>query len=479
MGDINAVAKAAEPERQVVTLDFANGFSTGGAKSNPAACLEQMLKPADQAFIFVLKDFHRFMDDPHACRLLRNISTEFKKRRSTVIITAPFVTVPSELQNDIYVIDYLLPDYEGILEYIKTLTANIDVDDQTLEALAKAFQGLTQDKIRAILAKALAKKGSIDLGDIDMVLDEKKQIIKQTEVLEYYPLSDNIDSIGGLDELKNWVLQRSFAFTQKAKEYGLPYPKGMLLVGVQGTGKSLCAKAIARQWNMPLLKLDLGRIMGKYVGESEGNIMQMIRTAEAMAPCTLWIDEIDKAFAGVTGYQGDSGVLARVFGTLITWMQEKTTPVFIAATANNIEHLPPELLRKGRFDEIFFVNLPTQREREQIFRIHLAKKRGVGVKGFDCERLASVSQGFSGAEIEQAVIDGMYHGFARGSEFTTADVEKALKETVPLSATMKTKIEILQNWAKSGHARLATTESENVFPVESEQTLTVDMPGIL
>jgi SpoVK/Ycf46/Vps4 family AAA+-type ATPase len=466
-----------EPERELEIWDIASGFNeTGQSKGNPILCLERIMKTGSEGTIFILRDFHRFVDDPMVCRSLRNLSSKLKITRNTVIISAPAIKIPMELEDDIYVLDYQLPNYEEILTFVKALVEKFEIDETTLEALTKAFQGLTYNKIRTILSKALAKKGRIDLSDIELVLEEKKQIIKRSSILEFYPMQGDINSIGGLDELKQWVIDRSLAYTDKAKKYGLPYPKGMLLVGIQGTGKSLCAKAVANHWNMPLLKLDVGQLMGKYVGESESNAIQMIRTAEAMAPCTLWIDEIDKAFAGVSGYQGDAGTLSRVFGSLITWMQEKESPVFIVATANNIAQLPPELLRKGRFDEIFFVDLPNIVERRQIFYIHIAKKRGPGVKNYDIKRLASVSEGFSGAEIEQSVIDGMFKAFSENREFNTKDIELALQKTVPLSMTSKDKIKALQEWAKSGHARMASKHAG--FELDpSRNELMVELPA--
>ena len=243
-------------------------------------------------------------------------------------------------------------------------------------------------------------------------------------------------------------------------KFGLPYPKGVLIVGIQGTGKSLCAKAISQQWHMPLLRLDVGRLMGSYVGESEARTREMIQIAEAMAPCVLWIDEVDKGFAGIGGVQGDSGAQARVFGSLITWMQEKKSPVFIVATANNIEQLPPEFMRKGRFDEIFFVNLPTEKERVEIFRLHISRRRDIAVKNYDLAALAKETKGFSGAEIEQVINDAMFQAFSQQRDFTTEDILAAIHSTIPLSVSFRETINKLIAWAGSGRARMASSQQE-------------------
>jgi len=277
---------------------------------------------------------------------------------------------------------------------------------------------------------------------------------------------ESLKNVGGLENLKQWVRIRQDAFTEEARRYGIPNPKGVLLVGIQGTGKSLSAKTIAHEWRLPLLRLDTGRLFGGIVGESESRVRQMIQLAEAIAPCVLWIDEIDKAFGNINGgMDGDSGTSRRVFGSLITWMQEKTSPVFIVATANNVRILPAELLRKGRFDEIFFLNLPTESERQEIFRVHLQRLRPGRVRDFDLSLLARQSQNFSGAEIEQGIVDGMHLAFGRGSignrqDFTTEDIIRAIEETVPLAAIARDQIEALKQWAAEAGARTASIDQQ-------------------
>jgi SpoVK/Ycf46/Vps4 family AAA+-type ATPase len=284
--------------------------------------------------------------------------------------------------------------------------------------------------------------------DIPEVVAEKKKLIRKSGLLEYYDFSENISNVGGLIRLKDWLMQRGMAFSQRARDFGLPEPRGILLLGVQGCGKSLAAKATSSLWNLPLLKLDVGRIFDSYIGSSEKNIREAIKIAESLSPNILWLDEIDKAFSGMGSQsQGDSGVSARVFGTFLTWMQEKRAPVFVFATANNIENLPPELLRKGRFDELFFIDLPTKEERKQIYKIHLIKRNRNPDK-FNLDYLSEKSEGFNGAEIEQLVISALYRAFAENRDIEDRDILAEIEETVPLSITYKEKIDFLRDWAK-------------------------------
>ena len=365
---------AAELENmRVVSWDFASGFDVGVAvgKGNPIAVLDFIAKePADTPILYVLKDFHRFLEDNMVCRMVKNLAAQLKPQQKSILIVSPVYKVPEELTSSVSVLEFQLPTLPELREYITNITQNVvvDMDKERFEQFVRAFQGLTISTVKTILSKALARSGKISLDDLQLVLEEKKQVIRKTQVLEFFNAEETMGSIGGMDVLKSWIVTRGMAFSEQAQQFGLPYPKGVLIVGIQGTGKSLCAKAISQQWHMPLLRLDVGRLMGSYVGESEARTREMIQIAEAMAPCVLWIDEVDKGFAGIGGVQGDSGAQARVFGSLITWMQEKKSPVFIVATANNIEQLPPEFMRKGRFDEIFFVNLPTEKERVEIFR---------------------------------------------------------------------------------------------------------------
>ena len=458
--DIRAVAEAFRPGWRVYVWDAVTGFhGVEGSRGLPLPALEYIAGQTEQPALFVLRDFHLYLRDPQVSRHLRNLATELRSRRQTIILLSPVLEIPPTLAEDITVLDYPLPDTEAVGAHLRELLGGLEtrLESGTSEALVKACAGMTLTRIGQVVRKALAATGTLDERTIDLVLEEKRQVIRRTEVLEFIAANDDLDDIGGLHGLKAWLERRAMAFTDRARRYGLPHPKGLLLVGIQGTGKSLSAKATAQLLRVPLLRLDVGRLMGSLVGESESRAREMIRVAEAMAPAVLWIDEIDKGFRGVgSSFTGDSGTSARVFGTLITWMQEKTSPVFVVATANNIDVLPPELLRKGRFDEIFFVDLPNESERREIFDVHLRRRREHRLREFDIPALAAGSDGYSGAELEQAVVDAMYVGFDGKREFTTDDIAQALAETVPLSRTKQAEISALRRWAADGHVRCGT-----------------------
>jgi len=319
-----------------------------------------------------------------------------------------------------------------------------------LNKIATACQGLSLERIRRVLSKVIAKYGEINESSPNLILQEKKQIIQQTQLLEFCLNDKSISDLGGLDNFKDWLKLRSEAFSQEAIKYGLPYPKGLLLVGVQGTGKSIAAKIIANEWQLPLLRLDFGRLFASLIGQSEQRVRKMIEIAEALSPCVLWVDEIDKAFAGAQS-SGDSGTTSRVLATFITWLSEKTSPVFVVATANNIEWIPPEILRKGRFDEMFFLSLPTREERESIFKVHLTRFRPDLVDNFQLTLLGQLSKDFSGAEIEQVVIEAMRLGFNENREFNNEDVIVSIQNLVPLARTKSKEIDSLKAWAESGN----------------------------
>jgi SpoVK/Ycf46/Vps4 family AAA+-type ATPase len=325
----------------------------------------------------------------------------------------------------------------------------------------KAALGLTRDEAEKVYRKARVMAKRLTAEEVDIVLSEKKQLIRRNGILEFMDVDETLDSVGGLEELKHWLKQRSDAFTERAREYGLPQPKGMLILGVPGCGKSLIAKTTSRLWGLPLLRLDLGRVYdGSTVGRSEANLRNALRTAESISPAILFIDEIDKAFAGGVGSaDSDGGTSSRIFGTFLTWMQEKTSPVFVMATANRIEKLPSEFLRKGRFDEIFFVDLPNAEERKDIFQIHLQKRRR-DIERFDLEQLTKVCDGFSGAEIEQGLVSAMYEAFAQGREFTQLDIIAAIRATLPLSKTMSEQVTALRDWARQRARPAAASVAE-------------------
>lgn len=458
------VAQNGSPSRAVYIWDFVNGYNhSGGGRSNPVQALDEVETARDDTpAVYVLRDFHRFLEDASVSRKLRNLARDLRATRKTLILLAPSLRVPADLQEDLTVLDLTPPAYDEIDAELERLLEGVPVslEQGSREALVKACLGLMMTRIRLVIAKAITRFGRLDERAISLVLEEKKQSIRRTQVLEFWPAPETLDDIGGMDLLKRWLEQRASAFTEEARAYGLPNPKGILLVGIQGTGKSLSAKATASLWQLPLLRLDIGRLMGGLVGESEAKTREMIRLAEAMAPCVLFLDELDKGFAGLgSGFVGDSGTSARVFGTLLTWMEEKTAPVFIAATANSVETLPPEVLRKGRFNEIFFIDLPSERERREIFQVHLGRVRGDLLRNFDLDTLAFQSEGFSGAEIEQAIYDAMHLAFDQRREFTTEDIVHAMSEVVPLSRTAADQIERIQQWAASGRVRPASSDA--------------------
>ncbi len=461
----NAIAESAKKQgnRAVYLWDFVEGYQNnpndiGFGKRNPLQGLELVEKlPESAPAILILRDFQRFLEDISISRKLRNLAKKLKSQPKNIVILAPQISVPEDLTEVITIIEFPLPNSQEISQEVERLLVAMgqNLEKRLLDEVVRAAQGLSIERIRRVLAKAIATHGELQLDDVDLILEEKRQTIRQTQILDFYPAHENISDIGGLDNLKDWLLRRGGAFSERARQYGLPHPRGLLLVGIQGTGKSLTAKAIAHHWHLPLLRLDVGRLFGGLVGESESRTRQMISIAEALAPCVLWIDEIDKGFAGFKS-QGDAGTTSRVFGTFITWLAEKISPVFVVATANNIQALPPEILRKGRFDEIFFVGLPSQEERKAIFEVHLSRLRPHNIKSYDIDRLAYETPDFSGAEIEQSLIEAMHIGFSQNREFTTEDILESASQIIPLARTAEEQIKLLQDWAAAGKARLAS-----------------------
>ena len=382
--------------RSIYSWDFIDGYTNnpnneGFAKRNPVQALELVERlTAQTPALFLLKDFNRFLTDVSISRKLKNISRILKLQPKTIIIIGSELNIPKELYDLITILQFQLPVQNEINYELKRLieSLNINIDPQVLESLTRACQGLSLERIRRVLSKIIATYKTIDENSINLLLNEKKQIISQTEILEYWSVNETISKIGGVDNLKNWLKKRKTSFSIQASNYGLPTPRGLLLVGIQGTGKSLTAKAVATEWQLPLLKLDVGKLFGGIIGESESRLRQMIEVAETISPCILWIDEIDKAFSN-NASTGDSGTSNRVLATFISWLSEKTKPVFVVATANNVDLLPLEIIRKGRFDEIFFLDLPQKQEREQIFKIHIQEFRPNRWKSFDYSKFLS------------------------------------------------------------------------------------------
>ncbi|MCB9137854.1 MAG: AAA family ATPase [Caldilineaceae bacterium] len=431
----------------------------------PTAVL-RAIREADEAGIWVLRDFHPFLKDARVVRELRETALALAASRKTIILLSNVLTIPPELEKEITVVDFDLPgagemgrELDAMLEAIeRSGNTRIELDRRGRSHLVQACLGLTLREAELALAKAaIQTRGRLDQTAVEIVAAEKEQIIRKSGLLEFYAGDEALSTVGGLETLKEWLRKRVRAFGEEARAFGLPEPRGILLVGVQGCGKSLVAKSVANSWRLPLLRLDVGALFSSLVGSSEQNLRSAIRLAESIAPVVLWVDEIEKGFAGVGARAaGDAGTAARVFGSFITWLQEKEAPVFVIATANDVRALPPELVRKGRFDEIFFVDLPTLAERADIWRIHLLK-RNRDPADFDLHGLAMASDRLSGAEIEQALIAGLYEAFDAGRPLNMDDLYAVLQETIPLSTTMSEEIDELRAWAEQ-RARKATGE---------------------
>lgn len=463
---VDACKEAARP---AIAWDIADGFtplteSAGRidrAAKDPVTALEVILKMEGDN-VFILRDFHSLWDkNPQVIRKIKNVAYSLKQTKKTIIVTSYMAKIPDEIRDHVYVMEFGQPDYQGMKEILEVFTRipNIRVNLTELgkDQFIRSALGLTANQAQRIFAKAIVRKGSLDEQDIDLVTREKKAIIRESGALEFFSTNETINQIGGIDVLKGWLRSREGCFSQEAADYGIRPPKGLLLMGIPGTGKSLTAKVIAGLWRQPLISLDIGALFGSLVGQSEENIRKALQLAETVSPCILWIDEVEK---GISDSSGDSGTSSRVFGTLLSWMEEKKKPVFVVCTANNIARIPPEFSRAGRFDAIFFLDLPTVKERKEIFRVHLLKRRPA-IDSFDLDSLANASEGYVGAEIEQAIIDAMLRGYNDGHrEFTMKDIMNALKEIVPISRSQKDNIEILREWLKDGRARSASFQDK-------------------
>jgi len=453
---------AKELGRKIKFWSCTEGFITPGSKNSeqvedPIETLNMIKK--DPVHIVVLRDFHAFFANPRIVRMLRDIARDFKQLKKTLVIISPVKKIPPELERDMTIIEFDLPKKEDLLMVFNNLYENNKdrigkVTEDEVERVVQAAMGLTIIEAENAFSKAIvesvsSKKNGKEIAISKLVMLEKANTVKKSGILEYFDAKQTVDDIGGLDNLKKWLKIREKAFGKKAREYGLPMPRGIMLVGLPGAGKSLVAKAASNILGVPLLKFDVGKVFGGLVGESESNMRLAIQTAEAVGNCVLWIDEMEKAFSGM-GSTGttDGGTSQRVFGSFITWMQEKTSPVFIVATVNNINGLPPELLRKGRFDEIFFVGLPNEKDREDIFKIHI-NKYGRKVENFknikDC---VYHSDGFSGAEIEESIVSALYNAFDNNTELTIYHILDAVKITVPLSKSRKNELDSMIKWAE-------------------------------
>jgi len=448
------------------------------ATQDPLAAMDNIIEFMEPA-LFVLKDFHPYMREHNSAviRRLRDVAASLRNTYKTVVIVSPILQLPPELEKEMSVVDFELPTEEVLTALLNRIVEEVK-DNKKLdvsrvgrlrEGLVRSLMGLTLAEAENVLAKALVQHHGLTQKSVEVVLSEKRQIIRKSGMLEYYEAQEDMDSVGGLDELKSWVMKRTVAFSEQAREFGLPAPKGLLLLGVQGCGKSLMAKAISNMWKLPLLRFDVGKVFGSLVGSSEENVRRSIQVAESVSPVVFWVDEIDKAFRGSrgSGASTDGGTAARVFGTFLTWLAEKKKPVFVVATANDVSLLPPELLRKGRFDEIFFIDLPSPEERKAIFQVHLAKRK-FDVGQFDLAILAQASEGFSGAEIEEAIISAMFDVFFEKKQLSTDKICASLTKTVPLSRTMSEDVAALRHWAQ-GRARMGTSGQEGAAGISVQQ----------
>ncbi len=455
--------------RETFVWRVTTGIDSDGAQKkdtkDPIGALD-FIQKYDKAAILVLLDAHVYFEGRHAdIRVIRKIRDTVSMLKGgavpkNVVLLSPTLVLPDELQKDITIVDFELPDAQAInrslTDIINTNRRNpklrFDLDAAGISRLSKAAQGLTLQEAENAFARAMVERGCLDINSLEIIIEEKRQIIKKTGILEYVKADLNLDDVGGLGNLKKWLVKRNRAWQGEAAEYNLPSPKGVLITGVPGCGKSLTAKAISAFWKLPLLRMDVGKIFSGLVGSSESNMRNAIKTAEAVSPSILWIDEIEKGFGG--GGEHDGGTATRVFGTFLTWMQDKNKPVFVVATANNIHSLPSEMLRKGRFDEIFFVDLPTFEERKAIFTVHLQKRinnpkvQGDFIwEGNVLDELAKDTEGFVGAEIENIVITAIFEAFSEQRAICFEDFRKAITNTVPLAVTQAEQIQAIRDWA--------------------------------
>ncbi|MFT4009186.1 MAG: AAA family ATPase [Nocardioidaceae bacterium] len=491
LAEITAVAGDANlmrTVRPVYVWSATRGFVAPDGKAqsgttDPKQAVDWMLRQ-EGAGVFVMLDLHAHLGDdrrpadPTLIRALRDVASRFQVGNAArvLVVVSPILRIPSEIEKDVTIVDFPLPnerEIRGVLDgIIASNTSNdrirIEVDDLGRERLAKAALGLTLNEATNAFARAMVNDGTLTNDDVHVIMEEKKQAVRKAGLLEFVDVNLDLEDVGGLQNLKRWLNKRNNSWLAEAADYGLPAPKGVLMTGIPGCGKSLTAKAIAAAWELPLLRLDIGKVFAGIVGSSEQNMRSAIRTAEAAAPCILWLDEVEKGFSGISG-EGDSGTSSRVFGSFLTWMQEKTAPVFVIATANKVDRLPPEFLRKGRFDEIFFVDLPTHHERRDIWSLHLTKRlksskaAGIEVSDYLLDRLADATEGYAGAELEQAVVAGLFDAFSERRTLSEDDLLRAVHNMVPLSVTQAEEIAVVRGWAANRAVAATATEDRSGY----------------
>ena len=407
---------------------------------------------------FILKDFHRHMEDPVVVRRLRDVGQKFSKNRRTVVIIAPSIKMPPELTSLVEYLELPLPDKQRLRQIIdemivrvgKTRTLRRSLDASGLDAMADNLRALTEEQAERAVSQAIVTRYGLTAEIVTDVLQAKKEMLRRSEMLEFVDVSDTLASVGGLENLKRWLEQRRGTWEEQARAFGLEPPRGVIILGVQGCGKSMCAQAIAGEWKLPLVKFDSAAIFDKYIGETEKRIKKVFQVAEELSPCVLWIDELEKVFAGSgpDSASADAGVSSRLLGAFLSWMQERRAAVFVVATCNNVSALPPELIRKGRFDELFFVDLPNHAERKQIFALELVRRNRRPAE-FDLNQVAAAALGYSGAEIHAAIQAALYAAFSSSQPLATSSLIDALGKTVPLSTTRAEEIQELRDWARA------------------------------
>ncbi|WP_397571426.1 AAA family ATPase [Schlesneria sp. T3-172] len=472
---------ALETERNLVTWTITRGLQpdVSHASDNPVSAtrLLELLSNFPEGHLFLLKDFHPYLTDPVILRRVRDLLPELVRQKKTLLLFGPVMQVPVELEKDSVRIELPLPGYEDLREQFdqtigelhETAALSLVLDSDNEDRLIKAVMGLTSQEARRAWVRALKGRSRLDDDVFTLLIAEKRTLASGSDLLEFYDLEENVNDIGGLDQLKGWLSKRAEAYTPRAREQGVPLPRGVLLLGVQGCGKSLTARATARLLSFPLMRLDIAALLGAQRGESEKNMRTVLELVESIAPAVLWLDEIEKGFAGVEGdgTGAADATMLRLVGTFLTWMAEVQKPVFVVATANSVENLPPEMLRRGRFDELFFVDLPNFDERKHVLGIHL-KKRGWKTEQFDLDDLARRTEGFSGAELEQIIVTALIDAFGKGRVLSQEELEQAWRTTVPLSVTMEDKIFALRNWAQD-RCRRATSDSRVTAMLEAER----------
>lgn len=455
--EIRSLGSAFKPPFRVYVWSCTTGVTLNDESVIPNPSIMEALDwfmGIDESAFLIINDVHVFLkDNPPVLRKLKDTAKRIDSGYKTVFMISPVLEIPPEIAHDLVLLDVPLPSVDDVEKLLRqvvsrektrdSLTASLTED--MVDQCTRAGAGLSSQQIIQAFRKAFSGKKAITPRELDVLFEEKRQIVRKSGLLELVQLEMNFDDLGGFGNFKRWLMLREDIFTKRAREYGLDFPKGVLLMGISGCGKSLCVKAISAFWNLPLLRLDMGRVYDGIEGTPEECLRKVIKTSEATAPCVLWIDEIEAGIANAS-QKSLGGSASRILATFLTWMQEKTSPVFIGATANNIELLPPEILRKGRFDELFFVELPDDEERAEIIRIHLSRKQ-MPLENFDYPPLVKSTEGFNGAEIEQGVLGALFRAFTLKRDMTHNDLFIALESIVPLSVTMKEQIKKLERWA--------------------------------